>query len=120
MIYADYRYYKEQFHGVLIPEAEFEYNAARASEYIDWQTFDRITDKYMENESAAALKIKSCCCVLAEAEYSFSRRADISSEKNGSYSVTYSAKSSSDHSAEKSCIISRYLGNTGLLYRGVD
>lgn len=120
MIYADYGYYREQFHGVLIPETEFEYNAARASEYIDWQTFDRITDEYMENELTVALKIQSCCCALAESEYSFSQRADISSEKNGSYSVTYSAKNISDHNAEKSRIISRYLGNTGLLYRGVD
>lgn len=119
MIYADYSYYKGQFHGVLIPETEFEYNAARASEYIDWQTFDRITDEYMENESAAVLKIGHCCCALAEAEYSFNQKADISSEKNGSYSVTYQAKNSSEHNAEKSRIISRYLGNTGLLYRGV-
>ena len=117
MIYADYRYYKEQFHGVLIPEAEFEYNAARASEYIDWQTFGRLENGIPGEYDA---KVRKCCCALAESEYSFSRRADISSEKNGSYSVTYSAKSSSDHSAEKSCIISRYLGNTGLLYRGVD
>lgn len=120
MIYADYSYYKEQFHGKLIPETEFEYNAARASEYIDYQTFDRITDEYMKSEEAAALKIRSCCCALAESEYSFNQRADISSEKNGSYSVTYSAKNSSDHNAEKSRIITRYLGNTGLLYRGVD
>lgn len=119
MIYADYSYYKEQFHGVLIPETEFEYNAARASEYINWQTFDRITDEYMENE-AAALKVRSCCCTLAETEYRFNQRSDISSEKNGSYSVTYSAKNSSDHNTEKSRIIAMYLGNTGLLYRGVD
>ncbi len=119
MIYADYSYYKEQFHSNLIPEDEFEYNAARASEYIDWQTLDRITDEYMEKETAAALKIKSCCCALAESEYSYNHRGDISSEKNGSYSVTYSAKNSSDHNAEKSRIIAIYLGNTGLLYKGV-
>ncbi len=119
MTYADYSYYREQFHGSLIPETEFEYSAARASEYIDWQTFDRITDEYMENE-AAALKIKSCCCALAESEYSFNQRADISSEKNGSYSVTYSAKSDGSHITEKSRIIAMYLGNTGLLYRGID
>ncbi len=120
MMYADYSYYREQFHGSLIPETEFEYNAARASEYINWQTFDRITDEYIENETAAALKIKSCCCALAESEYSFNQRTDISSEKNGSYSVTYSAKNENLHNAEKSRIIAMYLGNTGLLYRGVS
>lgn len=118
MIYADYSYYKEQFHGSLIPEEEFNHHSARASEYIDWQTFGRITDEYMEKEQAAALKIKSCCCALAESEYSFGQRSDISSEKNGSYSVTYSAKNENLHNTEKSRIIAMYLGNTGLLYRG--
>lgn len=116
MIYADYNYYKEKFCGTLIPQNDFPYFAARASEYIDWQTFSRLESGIPEEFDA---KVRNCCCALAELEYSFSRKADISSEKNGSYSVTYSAKSSSDHSAEKSCIITRYLGNTGLLYKGV-
>ena len=74
----------------------------------------------MKNEAAATLKIKSCCCALAESEYKFEQNGNISSEKNGSYSVTYEKKSSSSYNAEKSRIIALYLGNTGLLYRGVD
>lgn len=120
MILSDYTYYKEKFCGKLIPQDDFLYFAARASEYIGWHTFDRITDEYMKNEEAAVLKIKSCCCALAESEYKFEQNSDISSEKNGNYSVTYEKKSDSSHNAEKSRIIAMYLGNTGLLYRGVD
>jgi len=117
MTYADYKYYTEEFCGTLIPQNDFPYFAARASEYIDWQTFGRL-EKVIPEEYEA--KVRSCCCALAESEYSFNRKADISSEKNGIYSVTYQAKSSAEHNAAKIRIISRYLGNTGLLYRGVD
>lgn len=116
MIYANYDYYKEKFCGTLIPQDNFPYFAARASEYIDWQTFGRL-EKVIPGEYDA--KVRNCCCALAETEYSFSQKSDISSEKNGSYSVTYSTKSSADHNAEKSRIVALYLGNTGLLYRGV-
>lgn len=117
MIYADYNFYKEQFCGRSIPQDDFRYFAARASEYIDAATFGRL-EKGIPEEYVK--KIQSCCCALAETEYRFDQKSDISSEKNGSYSVTYSAKNSSDHNAEKKRIIAMYLGNTGLLYRGVD
>ncbi len=119
MIYADYQYYKERFCGSLIPQERFEYLSARASEYIDWQTFGRlesgVPDEYSE-------KVNKCCCALAESEFQSesSHNGNISSEKVGSYSVTFSVKSDVERNAEKNRIISRYLGNTGLLYRGVD
>ena len=116
MIFSDYTYYKEKFCGKLIPQDDFLYFAARASEYIDWQTFGRLEKGIPEEYDA---KVRNCCCALAETEYSFSQKADISSEKNGSYSVTYSSKNNSDHNTEKRRIIARYLGNTGLLYKGV-
>lgn len=117
MIYADYDFYKEQFCGRTIPQDDFRYFAARASEHIDAATFGRLENDIPEEH---AEKIQSCCCALAETEYRFDQRSDISSEKNGSYSVTYSAKSSDSHSVDMNRIIARYLGSTGLLYRGVD
>lgn len=119
MIYADYQYYRERFCGSLIPHERFEYLSARASEYIDWQTSGRlesgVPDEYSE-------KVKKCCCALAESEFQSesAQNGNISSEKVGSYSMTYSTKNDDKRNAEKNRIISRYLGNTGLLYRGVD
>lgn len=116
MIFSDYTYYKEKFCGKLIPQDDFLYFAARASEYIDWQTFGRLESGIPEEFNA---KVRNCCCALAESEYKFEQNGDISSEKNGSYSVTYAKKSDSSHSAEKSRIVAMYLGNTGLIYKGV-
>lgn len=117
MIYADYNYYIEKYHGSLIPQEQFEYLSARASEYIDLLTFGRlesgVPDEYYD-------KVKKCCCALAESEFMSDQNGNISSEKNGNYSVTFSVKSDDERNAEKNRIIARYLGNTGLLYRGVD
>lgn len=119
MIYADYQYYKEQFCGNLIPQERFKYLSARASEYIDWQTFGRLESGVPDEYSD---KVKKCCCALAESEFQSesAQNGNISSEKVGSYSVTFSVKSDVERNAEKNRIIVRYLGNTGLLYRGVD
>lgn len=116
MIFSDYTYYKEKFCGKLIPQDDFLYYASKSSEYINWQTFGRLENGVPKEYDE---KVKKCCCALAESEYRFEQNSDISSEKNGSYSVTYAKKSDSSQNAEKNRIIAMYLGNTGLLYRGV-
>lgn len=119
MIYADYSYYKDQFHGSLIPEAEFEYRSARASEYLDWATFGRISEELMESDTAAALKIRSCCCAVAEADHSYEKIAGKTSEKIGSYSVSYAERTDEAKNNALYRLVDMYLGNTGLLFRGV-
>lgn len=69
---ADYTYYVETYGGSMIPERDFQYYAARASEYIDQQTFDRLT-KGVPQEFAD--KVSSCCCEAAEKLYCFSASA---------------------------------------------
>nr|DAG37930.1 MAG TPA: Head Tail Connector Protein [Caudoviricetes sp.] len=134
MRYADYTYYVETYGGSMIPERDFQYYAARASEYIDQQTFDRLT-KGVPQEFAD--KVSSCCCEAAEKLYCFSASAsgggagsDVSSEKIGQYSVTYHSAADTISSMLNGSdagmsdllysIVGRHLGSTGLLYRGVD
>lgn len=119
MIYADYSYYSTEFGGTLIPEQAFAFRAARAAEYINRVTFDRINSEFMETDETAALKIKSCCCALAEADYNFNKNEGKASEKIGSYSVSYTETDTEELKSELNRIVDIYLGNTGLLYRGV-
>lgn len=119
MIFADYRYYKDQFRGSLIPEAEFEYRAARASEYLDRVTFGRISEEIMGSDTAAALSIRSCCWAIAEADHSYEKNAGKTSEKIGSYSVSYAESSDEIRDNSRNKLADMYLGNTGLLFRGV-
>ena len=116
MIYADYSYYKDEFHGKLVPEESFERNALQASQYIDNVTFGRIG-------SGVTNAVKNACCALAEIYYSgtVSPRAasGVTSEKVGDYSVSYAAAENvSTQQKRLRSAVKLWLGATGLLYRG--
>ena len=134
-MYADFTYYKDCYYGQQIADAEvFRTAAARASEYMDSVTFGRLEIGVPE---AFAEPVKKCCCALAEAFYlqqqaytcaSTDGTGAKKSETQHNYSVTYSTpaetlasllngKSFSEY-LYSLCL--RYLGRTGLLYRGCD
>ena len=133
-MYADFTDYKDCYYGQQIADAEvFRTAAARASEYMDSVTFGRLESGVPE---AFAEPVKKCCCALAEAFYlqqqaytcaSTDGTGAKKSETQHNYSVTYSTpaetlasllngKSFSEY-LYSLCL--RYLGRTGLLYRGV-
>ena len=137
LAYADFPYYQDFFRGTLIKEeAEFRTFAERASQFIDTVTFDRLQDENLVN--LHRVKIQKCACVLTE---QFFRRniafldgvpsaenMPETSESIGAYSVSHANPldyvqeiSMSDADFQKSLkgTVLRYLGNTGLLYRGV-
>ena len=137
-MYADFTDYKEIYHGQQIADADvFRTAAARASEYMDSVTFGRLESGVPE---VFAEPVKKCCCALAEAFYIYQMygagdsgsMTDSSrlkkSETNSKYSVTYGTPSEelvALFGSENSffdyirSICMRYLGRTGLLYRGV-
>ena len=117
--YADYAFYTDKYLGRIIPnENDFAYYALRASEIIDSKTFGRI------DEITPAVKM--ACCAAADELYSdASARAKaaggISSESVDRYSVSYRAyNTEAEKAAEKrvNAAIKRYLGGTGLMFRG--
>lgn len=136
-MYADFPYYQDFFKGTLIKEeAVFRTFAERASEFIDTATFDRLLDSSLLNQHK--VKVQKCACALAE-QY-FRRNTAIfngipdaenmpkTSESIGAYSVSHAnpldyvqeiSMSDADFQKSLKSIILRYLGNTGLLYRGV-
>lgn len=117
--YADYAFYTSEYLGrVITSEKDFAYYALRASEIIDSKTFGRI------DEITPAVKM--ACCAAADELYSdASARAKaaggISSESVDGYSVSYRAyNTEAEKAAEKrvNAAIKRYLGGTGLMFRG--
>lgn len=126
MIYADYKYYTDEYGGNLISESDFKAVAGKASEHINAATFGRLENGVPDVHSE---KIKRCCCELAEniRKYGNTSGAEnmaVSSEKIGAYSVNYqnateqiSAVSALDDICNE--IIRRHLSRTGLLYRGM-
>jgi len=119
MIYADFNFYTAEYFGSKIPEKDFNFYAMRASEELDSRTFGRIAE--------ITPAIRKACCAVAEVLYSdgvshAKSERGISSEKVGNYSVSYSGSSAETDKTVNRRVkseIEKYLGNTGLLYRGV-
>lgn len=133
-MYAEYQDYEEKFFGSQIPDAAaFRYPAARASEYMDMVTFSRLSQGVPEEYAYAVCK---CCCALAEAIYQYhsgyagseGSGPGKASESIGKYSVTYRTENDTlaallhgDTAGLQDYLHSlcmRYLGDTGLMYRG--
>lgn len=122
MIYADEGFYFEQYLLGRKPviTAGFSFYARQASQMIDQYTFGRLKDMEEVPES-----VQMCCCELAEAQYHTEQQKQDSggktSEKIGSYSVTFAGAQEAANAAvsEQRKIIRKWLGNTGLCYQGV-
>ena len=132
-VYADFPYYQDFYCGISITDAAaFRTAVARASDYIDNVTFGRLTGSVPE---PFAEQVKKCACALAEV-CELQRQVYASTDGSGAkksetqhnYSVTYSTptetltallsgKSVADYLYS---ICLRYLGRTGLMYRGCD
>ena len=136
MSYADFKYYQDDFKGTLINnENAFRTLAERSSEFIDTVTFDRLADEELLNRYK--IKIQKCCCALSEL---FFRRCSAdklldaknaveTSETIGAYSVHFASPydyvkeislSDSDFKKILRSTALQYLGNTGLMFRGVE
>lgn len=137
MTYADFPYYQDFYLGSLIRDpTEFGRAAERASEYLDMATFGRLLDGL---PNGLTNRVKKCCCALAEALYTYQAYGTgnatggsngmKTSESIGAYSVSYASPTESistlldgDTSGLQDylkIICMRYLGTTGLIYRGV-
>lgn len=135
MAYADFPYYRDFFKGTLIKdENAFRTLAEHSSEFIDTVTFDRIHDESLLNLHKD--KIQKCTCALSEMLFrrnlisdSDSENMPQTSETIGAYSVEYAnpydyvkeiSMSDSDFRKVLKNTALQYLGNTGLMFRGVE
>ena len=107
MIYADFSYYRDTYCGEMA-EGDFKRLSRQASAYLDSVTFDRIPsvtdEKIME-------KVKDACCAVTDVL--------LQKEQRDGISVTYTTEGSTDEQRLYQAAV-LYLGNTGLLYRGVE
>lgn len=122
MIYADEIFYNEKYLLGRKPVVTtgFSFYARQASQVIDQYTFGRLTDTEDIPEA-----VQMCCCELAEAGFQREKQQNATggktSERIGTYSVTFGTAQETASAAfsEQRSIIMKWLGNTGLCYRGV-
>lgn len=135
MAYADFPYYQDFYLGSMIRDPTvFGRAAERASEYLDMVTFGRLPDGV---PAPWEDRIRKCCCALAKAIVTYKAYGTGGAEGSGlktaetigAYSVSYATPTESisallngDTSGLQDYLKSiciRYLGGSGLLYRGV-
>lgn len=122
MIYADEEFYKSKYLLGRKPviRTGFPFYARQASQVIDWYTFGRLTAQTETPE-----EVQMCCCELAEAVYRHEKAEKDSSgktsEKNGTYSVSYGSAQEMGAAAagKERQIVMKWLEHTGLCYQGV-
>ena len=128
-MYVDFIYYRDSFGGTTIPEANFIRLERKARVFIDDVTFDRLkNDATLIDDT-----VKECLCEIMECNYKLDQEEVetggklISSETIDQHSVTYAVSDIEKNEVDKKSfnftkfytIARQYLGNTGLLYRGV-
>jgi hypothetical protein len=114
--YSDLTFYKVTYLGTAIADAAYPRLALRATEKIDELTFGRAA---LETDTALVTQIKFATCAVAEEiQRQEASGGAVQSERQGNYSVTYLSTLSEDARLLKAA--KTYLGNTGLMYRGID
>ena len=121
-MYADNNFYTDEYLQGKDPaiSAGFNYYARGASRIIDLYTFGRL-----EGVEDIPTDVKLCCCELAETVFENETQSkdtgNKTSERIGSYSVGFSSKADSEEAfrSKQYDIVIKWLGNTGLCYRGL-
>lgn len=115
MVYANYEYYKGEYHGnVIKTEDDFLRLAPKASAWLDRLTFGRSKDNFSQEPVQMA-----CCAVCDEMlRQEPTEGREISTEANDGVSVSYaSGGKSADRKLYDATAL--YLMSTGMMYRGV-
>lgn len=124
MIYADEMFYYECYLLGRKPviSVGFPFYARQASQVIDQYTFGRLCGVA---DDAIPEAVRMCCCELAETDFQREKIRKESggktSEKIGTYSVSYGSSQEMEGTAakEQRGVIMKWLGDTGLCYQGV-
>lgn len=132
--FADYKFYVLEFQGRAIPETAFQNVALKASIFIRYLTFGRVSDSFENDYPQYADDIKMAACAIAEVMYKEQMRAESTrnadgrekkSETVGNVSVSYVTEGKEGELREKTMERKQYvaaypyLAHTGLMYRGV-
>lgn len=122
MIYTNVNFYTNEYlcgKAVVIEPTAFSFYAREASAIIKRHTFGRVTEPVPE-------EVQLCCCELAEKIYIREKQKNanggLSSESVGGWSKSFESSESQEKQFQTDIknILSKWLSETGLLYRGIS
>lgn len=113
-MYVEYEFYKNTYGGK-VSEQEFKHLEVLAANTVDYYTFNRII--------GPDDNVKYAVCELVDylKELKDKGGNEIESEKVGTYSITYAVANEGTNLVKRKQrdIVRKWLGHTGLMYRGV-
>lgn len=133
MAYADYSYYETGYllgWSPVVSEEDFPFLEKQAEKEMDKYTFGRLR----ADESLVSNDVKDCACAITELLYK-ADKASYAADSNGlagplvswsndgesgSVDLSNSVYTATGKQAEIRRLVFLYLGNTGLLYQGVE
>lgn len=118
--YVDYNYYSETYGGNKIPKDSFDACEKRAEAVLHRISFDRV-----KRLPEIPDMVKDAICAMAEIDYQEEKKTPgVKSENSDGYAVTYADSGNTTGASGRVALMhqeaSIYLGNTGLLYKGVS
>ena len=112
----EYSFYADSYGGKNIPEIDWKRVSLKAEQRLNSFTFGRLSEGW---DGSAFVQLISCAvCEMSELIYADEKRSGKSSENNDGYSVSYETGKSLEASLYDVARV--YLGDTGLLYAGVE
>ncbi len=121
---ADYAFYEGVYHGDVLTPGDFPKYAGRADAWLDESTLGRATSSGLPECCLSAVK-KAECAVADALRMADPAAADrdpaVQKETVGDCSVTFrpAAELDAETRARIAGIITRFLGHTGLMFRGI-
>lgn len=110
MAYADYEFYATAYYGNVVPEADFQRLAERASDFLDVITFDRLVDGLPDNERAKT-KVQKAVCAVCDKLYQLEL-----ADKQANAAALAGASSGTSGGATSGVISSRSAGSESISY----
>lgn len=121
MGYADKAYYKEKYHGTVLPEDTMDVQLDRASDQMDTLSYNRIVGRGFENLTTYQQdQIRKAVCAHADftEEYGAYFNSPLSGFSAGSVSVSFDAGAVVSHNGVKTSREAYgYLQKSGLAIR---
>lgn len=113
---VEYTFYTTTYRGSKIPENEWKRISHKAEQRLNSYTFDRCSDDW--TCESWCNRAKCAVCDMSEILYTDEKRNGKTSENTDGYSVSYDTGKSLERSLYD--VVRVYLGDTGLLYSGVN
>lgn len=113
---VEYTFYTTTYGGSKIPENEWKRISHKAEQWLNSYTFDHCSDDW--TCESWCNRAKCAVCEMSEILYADEKRNGKTSENTDGYSVSYDTGKSLERSLYD--VVRVYLGDTGLLYSGVN